>query len=164
MQLFGCPSTWSAPARAFYGSKLSLLLDGRCVLGCWAVGCSRDCDVWGGIDWRCWGGGVGGGVTVQGRALGSCSPGAAAVHAGLGYGGCQQGGFDLGICSDGYFDHTSFRRSCLPLTWLLPRSPLSSIGFRRNWITTGGLPAIDCCAGGALGRRWDRYLVTTDVK
>ena len=32
----------------FTGSKLSLLLAGRCVLGCWAVGCSRACDVWGG--------------------------------------------------------------------------------------------------------------------
>ena len=48
LQLFGCPSTWSAPARAFYGSKPSLLLAERCVLGCWAVGCSRACDVWGG--------------------------------------------------------------------------------------------------------------------
>ena len=33
LQLFGCPSTWSASARAFYGLKLSLLLAGRCVLG-----------------------------------------------------------------------------------------------------------------------------------
>ena len=48
MQLFGCPSTSSAPAGAFYGSKLSLLLAGRCVLGCRAVGCSAACDVWGG--------------------------------------------------------------------------------------------------------------------
>ncbi len=31
--------------------------------------------------------------------------GAAAAHAGLS-GGCQQGGFDLGFGSDGYFDHT----------------------------------------------------------
>ena len=45
---------------------------------------------------------------AEGRALGSCSPGAAAVHAGrgVGCGGRQQGGFDLGIGSDGYFDHT----------------------------------------------------------
>ena len=59
MQLFGCPSTCSAPSTAFYGSKLSLLLAGRCVLGCWAVRCSRACDVWGGIAWAvlgrlCW--------------------------------------------------------------------------------------------------------------
>ena len=33
----------------FTGSKVSLLLAGRCVLGCWAVRCSRACDVWGGI-------------------------------------------------------------------------------------------------------------------
>jgi len=59
MQLFGCPSTWSAPARAFYGSKLSLLLAGSCVLDCWAVGCSGACDVCSGIAWPvlgrlCW--------------------------------------------------------------------------------------------------------------
>ena len=59
LQLFGCPSTWSARALAFYGSKLSLLLAGRCMLGCGAVGCSRACDVWGGIAWAvlgrlCW--------------------------------------------------------------------------------------------------------------
>ena len=35
----------------FTSSKLSLLLAGRCMLGCWAVGCSRACDVWGGIAW-----------------------------------------------------------------------------------------------------------------
>ena len=96
MQLFGCPSTWSAPARAFYGSKLSLLLAGRCVLGCWAVRCSAACDVWGGIEcavlrrWSGW----------RGRALGSCSPGSVADHAGL------SGGFvgvDLEICLDLYF-------------------------------------------------------------
>jgi len=29
MQLFGCPSTWSARAHPFYSSKLSLLLAGR---------------------------------------------------------------------------------------------------------------------------------------
>ena len=33
----------------FTGSKVSLLLAGSCVLGCWAVGFSRACDVWGGI-------------------------------------------------------------------------------------------------------------------
>jgi len=50
MQLFGWPSTLSAPARAFYGSKLSLLLAGSCMLGCGAVRCSGACDVWGGIE------------------------------------------------------------------------------------------------------------------
>lgn len=34
-------------------------------------------------------------TTVQGRALGSCSPGAAAAHAGLGCGVCLLGGFGL---------------------------------------------------------------------
>ena len=33
----------------FTGSKPSLLLAGRCMLGCWAVRCSGACDVWGGI-------------------------------------------------------------------------------------------------------------------
>jgi len=47
MQLFGWPSTWSAPAHAFYGSKLSLPLAGPCVLGCGAVQSSAACDVWG---------------------------------------------------------------------------------------------------------------------
>ena len=33
----------------FTGSKVSLLLAGRCVLGCWAVRCSVACDVWSGM-------------------------------------------------------------------------------------------------------------------
>jgi len=86
MQLFGCPSTLSAPTAAFYGSKLSLLLAGRCMLSGGAVGCSRACDVWGEIDcvglrllswWRGqaeWGGAA---------RLDPCTPGAAVAHAGL---------------------------------------------------------------------------------
>ena len=64
-----------APAHAFYGSKLSLLLAGRCMLGCGAVGCSRACDVWGGSAWAvlgrlCWwrGGAEWSGVGRLGRA------------------------------------------------------------------------------------------------
>ena len=75
LQLFGCPSTWSARALAFYGSKLSLLLAGRSMWGCGAVGCSRACDVWGGIAWAvlgrlCWwrGGAEWSGVGRLGRA------------------------------------------------------------------------------------------------
>ena len=58
----------------FTGSKPSLLLAGRCVLGCWAVGCSRACDVWGG------GVGVGAGRLGRAhRALRLCTLGWAAV-------------------------------------------------------------------------------------
>ena len=48
-------------------------------------------------------------TTVQGRALGSCRPGAAVACGCLrwiGDSGRQRGGFDLGFGSDGYFDHT----------------------------------------------------------
>ena len=40
----------------------------------------------------------------RGRALGSCSPGAAVVNAGFN-GGCQTVGIDLEVGSDEYFDH-----------------------------------------------------------
>ncbi len=110
MQLFGCPSTWSAWARAFYGSKLSLLLAGSCVLGGGAVGCSVACDVWGGIACAVLGCCVGDqGQAEWGGALGSCSPGAAAAHAGL---SCGFVGVDLEICLDRFFDHTG-ERLCL---------------------------------------------------
>ena len=76
---------------------------------CWAAGqCGAERPVMcgAGLPVRCWCGAVVDGVTVQGRALGLCSPGAAAVHAGLSRGGCSRGGIDLGIGSGEYFDHT----------------------------------------------------------
>ena len=56
-------------------------------------------------EWAC-GWGVGAGVRQSG-ALGSCSPGAAATHAGL------SGGFDLDIGSDGFFDYTGHKSGVL---------------------------------------------------
>ena len=44
----------------------------------------------------------------QSRALGSCSPWAAVDLAGLSRSGCLRDGFDLGIGSDGFFDHTGW--------------------------------------------------------
>jgi len=68
MQLFGCPSTSSAPARAFYGSKLSLLLVGGACWGAGQCGAERPVMCGAGLSARCCGGGAGGGAGRLGRA------------------------------------------------------------------------------------------------
>ena len=83
LQLFGCPSTWSAPAHAFYGFKTQFTA-GRAVrvglLGSAVL--SGLCGGGAGLPVRCWSGG-GGADARRSGAVGSCSPGAAAAHAGL---------------------------------------------------------------------------------
>ena len=63
-----------------------------------------------GLPVRCWGGSVGVGVR-RSRALESCSPGAAATHAGLSGGGSLRDGVDLAIDADEFFGPTESVKS-----------------------------------------------------